>query len=197
MTLTGQSNGDPGDLPGMYSESIGQYRAALAGLGEIGEAREHVYEWLAEYSRFAGAVSAILNAHCAYFEGSWPADPMDIHRHMIGEMEDLRKLRDFLVEDLRLYDTASFRVVLSGCTKVVGAAIANELDSLRRNVRQELTDSVRVAMLDLSNKRASSKQQVRSRAAALRRLSDVAQGWFTLSEELKTAARLWQQKGSA
>jgi hypothetical protein len=194
MTLTGELNGDPGDLPGMYNKSIGQFRDTLIGLIDV---QNNGREWLTEYSRHAAAVSSILDGHYAFFEDSNPADPGKIREHIIAEMNALWKLHDILVVDLSLYDSKSFREVMAGCTGQIGVVIENQLNSIRRNVKQKLADGVRAAWLDLSDKRASSKRMVKSRAAALRRLRDVAQGWFTLSEELETAASLWQQKDSA
>jgi hypothetical protein len=187
MTLTGEVDGDPGDLPGIYSDSIGQFRDILI---ELSEVRNSEYELLAEYSRHAGAVATILNADCDFFEDSRPADPTDIRKYMTREMNALWKLREILVEDLSLYDAESFQVAISECTEQVRAVICNELNSIRRIIKQTLADSIRAAWDDLSDTKASSKRRIKSRAAALQRLRDVAQGWLTLSEELNSVANL-------
>ena len=193
MTLTGELSGDPGDLPRIYSESIGPFRDILI---ELTEVQNSGHEVLTVYSRHADAVAKTLSAHCDASEGSRPTNPADIRKYMTQEMTSLWDFRDFLVDDLNFYDAEIFRAVISDCTVQVRTVIYSELNSIRRNV-QALADSIRAAWDDLSDRESSSKQRVKSRAEALQCLRDVAQGWLTLSEELASAAGLWRREGSA
>ena len=194
MTLTGELDGDPGDLPGIYNQSIGQFRDTL---NEIIAVRNSIHELLTEYSKHATAVATILSAHCDFFDDSRPADPADIRNYMMREMNALWKFRDILMMDLSLHLSESFRVAMSDCTEQVREVIYDELGSIQRSVRQVLADSVRAAWDDMSNEKVSSRQRIESRGAALRSLRDVAQGWLTLSEELQSVANLWRGEGSA
>jgi hypothetical protein len=189
--LNEEFNGEPSDLPGMYHESIEQFRDILLQIESGGRGL------LAEYSRHARAVADILQAICDFFDDSRPAKPADIREHMTNEMDALWKIRNILMEDLNLYDGESFHMAVFDGTAEVKKAIYDDLGSIRGSVKKALPNSVRAAWDDLSDRNVSSKRRIRSRDTALQCLQDLTQSWLTFSEKLRSAGELWNQKGYA
>jgi hypothetical protein len=174
-----------------YSDTISQFRETLT------DASYNDRDLLKVFSRHARAMADELNAHFSFLEDSRPADPVDIRRYMIYEMDLLWRIRDILVEDLGLFDE-SFRIVVSrGVNERLKGLIFNELNSMQINVKETLADNIRAAWDALSDKSVSSRQRVESWRTSVQSVRHLADSWFALSENLDKAFKAWKVSGSA
>lgn len=179
------------ELLDTYTDTIHQFRATLTG------ASYKDRDLLKVFSLHARAMADGLNAHFSFLEDSRPADPVDIRRYMIYEMDLLWRIRDILVEDLSLFDE-SFRIAVSrGVKERLKGLIFNELNSMEIDVREAFADHIRAAWDALSDKSVSSKQRVESWRTAVQSVRHLADSWVALSGNLNEAFGAWNVSGSA
>lgn len=188
MTSGDQLGDSPGGRSTLYSEATEAARSAL-------DAQHPSPQVFVE---FALAVAGTLRGYYTFFEEeSEPSDLTLIRRHMQSEMELLRIIRKFMLDDLNQYFTGEkIRMILPSADKwtEVRNTCIGELDATRRAVTVDFRNAIWTASDDLSNEQVPSERRPNTRTAAVQSLQILAERWTTLAEALSMVEDMGSQE---
>jgi hypothetical protein len=188
MTSGEQLGGSPGGRSNLYSEATEAARSAL----------DAQHPSPQDFVEFAQAVAGTLRGYYTFFEEeSEPSDLTLIRRHMQSEMELLRIIRKFMLDDLNQYFAdEKIRTILPSADKwtEVRNTCIGELDATRRAVTVDFRNAIWTASDDLSNEQVPSERRPNTRTAAVQSLQILAERWTTLAEALSTVEDMGSQE---